>query len=438
LVVCRFIRSGSNLKVFEYWQDNLYPPLMVGKDELHHIYRALDLLCQHKEEVEQSLFWFNRDLLSMDVDVVLYDLTTLRFESTREDLGELRRFGYSKERRSDCTQVVLGLLVDTQGIPLGFEVYPGNTFEGQTLEDIVSRLRHKFHVRRFIFVADRGLFSAKNLKHIRQICGEHEAEGGEFIVGMKLGVFKQREAEFYNRAHFHAINEELSIYETTHQQDRCIITWSKARAERDYKAREDILSKIAKKLNGKKNNTKKFVSNTNYRKYLDGLDQGQLQLNQKAIDEATRKDGFFGVVINVKDMSAAQVVTAYKNLWIIEDAFGEIKGNLKARPVFHWSDERIVGHLTLCFLAYFCEAHMTKLLREHHVELESAAISEGIIKQRALTVVESMRELADVRAIPVKMKGKTFWLRTDIKGNAAHLFKLLGVRIPPKLLTVAE
>ena len=437
LVVCRFIRPGSKLKVFEYWQDKLYPPLMAGKDELHHIYRALDLLYQHKEEVEQSLFWSNRDLLSMDIDVVLYDLTTLRFESTREDLGELRRFGYSKERRSDCTQVVLGLLVDTQGIPLGFEVYPGNTFEGQTLEDIVNRLRHKFHVRRFIFVADRGLFSAKNLKHIRQSCGGG-AEGGEFIVGMKLGVFKQREAEFYDRAHFHAINEELSIYETTHEQDRCIITWSKARAERDRKAREDILNKIAKKLNGKKTNTKKFVSNTNYRKYLRGLDQGQPQLNQKAIDEEARKDGFFGIVTNVKDMSAAQVVTAYKNLWIIEDAFGEIKGNLKARPVFHWSDERIVGHLTLCFLAYFCEAHLTKLLREHHVELESAAINEGIIKQRALTVVESMRELAEVRAIPVKMKGKTFWLRTDIKGNAAHLFKLLGVRIPPKLLTVAE
>lgn len=438
LVVCRFIRPGSKLKVFEYWQDKLYPPLLAGKDELHQLYRTMDLLSQHKEDVEQALFWFHRDLLSLNVDVVLYDLTTLRFESVREDLGSLRRFGYSKERRSDCTQVVLGLLVDTQGIPLGFEVYPGNTFEGQTLDDIVTRMRDKFRVRRFIFVADRGLFSAKNLEHIRHCGGETTAEGGEFIVGMKLGVFTQRGEEFYDRTRFTPINDELSIFETTHKQDRCIITWSKSRAERDRKAREDILHKITRKLSGNKTSTKKFISNTNYRKYLSGLDQGKPQLNQKAIDEEARKDGFFGVVTNVRHMSAAEVITAYKDLWIIEDAFGEMKGSLKARPVFHWSDDRIVGHLTLCFLAYFCEAHLTQLLRDHHSQLQSLAITDGTIGSRALTVVESMRELAEVRAIPVKLRGNTFWLRTDIKGNAATLFKVLGVRIPPKLLAISQ
>ena len=157
------------LKIFEHWQDKLYPEILSGKDELHHLYRTLDLLSQHQEQIEQGLYWHDRDLLNRSVDVVLYDLTTLRFESTREDLGELCRFGYSKEMRSDCTQVVLGLLVDTDGIPLGFEVYPGNTFEGATLVDIVKRMREKFKIRRFIFVADRGLFSAKNLEHIRAL-----------------------------------------------------------------------------------------------------------------------------------------------------------------------------------------------------------------------------------------------------------------------------
>jgi hypothetical protein len=131
LVACRFIRAGSKLKVFEYWQDKLYPGLISGKDELHHLYRALDILREHKEDIEQGLFWHGRDLLSQSVDVVLYDLTTLRFESVREDMGDLRRFGYSKEMRTDCTQAMLGLLVGTDGIPLGFEVYPGNTFEGK-------------------------------------------------------------------------------------------------------------------------------------------------------------------------------------------------------------------------------------------------------------------------------------------------------------------
>ena len=412
--------------------------MMSGKDELHHLYRALDVLFAHKEEIEQRLFAYGRDLLSPPVDVVLYDLTTLRFESTREDLGELRRFGYSKEMRSDCTQVVLGLLVDPAGIPLGFEVYPGNTFEGATLVDIVRRMREKFQVRRFIFVADRGLFSAANLEHIRHGCvpvvESDPPSAGEFIVGMKLGVFKQRQDEFYDLSRFTPLGDDLSVYETTHGEDRCIITWSRARAQRDAQTRADILAKIECKLAAARVNAKRFVSNSNYRKYLSGLDQGKPQLNPAAIAQEARRDGFFGIVTNVRELSAQQVVATYKNLWIIEDAFGEIKGNLRARPVFHWSDDRIVGHLTLCFLAYFCEAQMTQLLRRHQTPLNSPAIDAEIIQPRALAVVEAMRELAEVRAIPVKVKHQTFWMRTDIKGNAANLLRAVGAAIPPKLL----
>ncbi len=436
LVVIRFIRPGSKLKVFEYWQEKLCPLYLSGKDELHQLYRALDVLALHKEEIEQRLFQRGRDLLSSAVDVVLYDLTTLRFESTREDLGELRRFGYSKEMRSDCTQVVLGLLVDTAGIPLGFEVYPGNTVEGDTLRDIVERMREKFQVRRFIFVADRGLFSAANLETIRQECGAGKSsgtEGGEFIVGMKLGVFKQRHEEFYDRSRFTRLSDDLSVYETRHGEDRCLITWSAKRAERDRLARAEVLRKIEKKL-ATRATTKRFVTNSTYRQFLSGLESGQPTINVAAIEAAARKDGFFGIVTNVQTMTLPEIITAYKNLWVVEDAFGEIKGNLRARPIFHWSDERIVGHLTLCFLAYFCEAQMTRLLRQKAVELDSLAIDQDIISPRPLTVVEAMRELAEVRAVPVRMKGQTVWLRTDIKGNAAKLLKAIGAPIPPKIL----
>lgn len=437
MIVCRFIKPGSKLKVFEYWQDKLYPEIISGKDDLHHFYRTLDLLGQHQQQIEQDLYWHDRDLLNVSVDVVLYDLTTLRFESTREDLGELCRFGYSKEMRSDCTQVVLGLLVDTDGIPLGFEVYPGNTFEGSTLIDIVKRMREKFKIRRFIFVADRGLFSAKNLEHIRAHCGNEEQ--GEFIVGMKLGVIKQRHDEFYDRSRFTKMNDELECYETTHNGDRCIITWSKKRAERDRETREDILSKIRKKL-AKKSTPRNFVSNTNYLKYVTGLKKGDPKLDEAVITAESRKDGFFGLITNVPAdrMGPTDVITAYKHLWIVEDAFGEIKGTLRARPVYHWTDERIKGHLTMCFLAYFCEAQITKLLRQKGVTLESIAIQEGTIKERPLTVVEAMRELAEIRAIPVTIKNARVWVRNDIKGNAARLFTAIGAPIPPRLLKCAE
>ena len=436
MMAARFVKPGSKLKIFEHWQSRFYPELLVGDIELHQLYRALSILSDHKEDVEMDLFWQDRDLLSAEVDVVLYDLTTLRFESTREDMGKLRRFGYSKEKRSDCTQVVLGLLLRPDGIPVGFEVYPGNTFEGHTIASIVQKIRDKFKVRRFIFVADRGLFSAKNLEALRGPTPESQSE---FIVGMKLGVFKQRHDEFYDFNKFKRINDELAVYETEHEGDRCIITWSKVRAERDAKARKDILAKIEKKLASKKVTAKNFVSNSNYQKYLTGLTDGKTpQLNQAAIAQAAKKDGFFGVITNIKEMDATQIVANYKNLWIIEDAFGEIKGNLKARPVFHWTDRNVIGHLTMCFLAYLCESLMTKALRDKNIMLESRAIKEEIIKPRALTVVEAMRELQEVRAIPVQIKSTTMWVRTDIAGNAQKLFAAIGLKPPPKVLKIIK
>jgi hypothetical protein len=435
MIVCRFFQPGSKLKIFEQWQDRLYPEMLSEKGALHHFYRSLDVLSAHKEQIEQELYWNNRDPLTLSVDVVLYDLTTLRFESTREDLGELRRFGYSKEMRNDCTQVVLGLLVDTDGIPLGFEVYPGNTFEGATLVDIVQRMRAKFNVRRFIFVADRGLFSAKNLDHIRTQCGH--AQDGEFIVGMKLGQIKQRHSEFYDRSRFTKVTDGLECYETEHNGDRCIITWSRQRAERDRKTREDILSKLTKKIAKKKKTTPKdFVTNTNYNKYVTGLQEGAPRLSEEAIALAAMKDGFFGVITNVAadTMSASKVLAAYRHLWLVEDAFGEIKGTLETRPIYHWTDDRIKGHLTMCFLAYFCEAQMTRLLRAKGVVLTSKAVREGLIEERPLTVLEAMQELAEVRAMPVKLRDHLVWVRTDIKGNAAQLLKAIGAPIPPKLL----
>ena len=427
-VCSRFVKPVSKLALYDHWLERLYPVMIDHNIGLHHIYRSLDILAESKEQIESYLYGYKKDLFSINVDVVLYDLTTLRFESTVHDEGTLRQFGYSKERRSDCTQVVLGLLTDTDGIPLCFEVHPGNTFEGKTLESIVDKIRQRFSVRRFVFIADRGLFSSKNLEHIR-------SQQGEFIVGMKLNNLAQaRQKELYDLEKFTFIGEQLAIYETSQGEDRLIITWSKSRAERDRRAREEILDKIRKKLSSGKPVSKTFVTNTNYRKYLHIPSLGKCELNEVAIKEQAKKDGFFGVITNVASMSAKEIVSNYKQLWKIEDAFGEIKGSLKTRPVFHWTDQRIVGHLVLCFLAYYCEATFTKALRKSSAQLESKSIENEIIKQRPLTVVQAMQELAKVMAVPVTIKNHTYWIRTDIPSNAQTLIKAIGMRIPPKLL----
>ena len=428
LITSRFVKPVSKLALYDRWIEKLYPVMVDHHIALQHLYRSLDILAGHKEQIEQSLYEYKKDLFSINIDIVLYDLTTLRFESTREDLGDLRKFGYSKEMRTDCTQVVFGLLTDTDGIPLSFEVHPGNTFEGNTLKDIVDKMRKKFSVRRFIFIADRGLFSAGNLDHIRN-------NQGEFIVGLKMGTLKdQLQQDFYDINLFEFISDELAIRETTLGGDRCIITWSKSRAERDRKTRDDILDKIREKLSKKTSRAKNFVTNRNYQKYLILQEDKRPMLNQQAIDEQSRKDGFFGIITNVKSMSAKEIVYNYKQLWKIEDSFGELKGSLRSRPVFHWTDERIIGHLVVCFLSYLCEAHMTKALREKNDNLQSKAITGKIIKTRPLTTAMAMEELNSVLAIPVKVKSQTIWVRTDIPENAQNLLKAMNMRIPPKIL----
>lgn len=424
----RFIKPVSKLALYDNWIERLYPEMIDHDIELQHIYRSLDLLAQHKSEIEKFLYQWEKDLFTINVDVVLYDLTTLRFESTREDMDDLRRFGYSKEMRTDCTQVVLGLLTDTNGIPLCFEVHPGNTFEGNTLSSIVEKMQNKFAIRRFIFIADRGLFSFDNLDHIRN-------SQGEFIVGLKMGSMeKEMQEDFYQINNFTWINEELAVYETKLREDRCIITWSKSRADRDRKTREDVIEKIQKKIAADKKKAKKLITNRNYKKYVKIEGKDQCELNHKAIAEEAAKDGFFGVITNVTTMSPGEIVMNYKQLWKVEDAFGEIKGTLKTRPMFHWTDDRIIGHLVLCFLAYLCEAHLTKALRDSNELLEKKSITNKTIKSRQLTVVQAMDELAQVMAIPVKVRKETIWVRTDIPTNAANLMKAIGMRIPSKII----
>jgi len=429
MIACRFISPCSKLRIHDYWLDQFYPQMVNSKIELHQLYRALNLLYSHKDSIETELLAIRKKRLKLPIDVVLYDLTTLRFESTCNEEGKLRQFGYSKEKRSDCTQVVLGLLVDPEGMPLGFEVFPGNTFEGSTIHEMTKKIRDKFAVRRFIFVGDRALFSDKNFKEL-------EESKAEYVIGMKLALFKQKADEFYDINRFTFTSADWAFYETKHDERRCVITWSKDRAARDKKVREDILSKIGKKINSKKVTAKTFISNSNYLKYINGTNTGHPVINQQAIDNEAKKDGFFGIITNIKEKDSNELISIYKSLWIVEDAFGELKGFLKTRPIYHWTDKRIIGHIMVCFLAYLCESYMTKVLREQKINLLSKSIENGKIEERPLTVAMAINDLKALMAIPVSLTDRTIWVSTNVPENAKKLFDALKIKSPTKILKI--
>lgn len=401
------------------WFGKIYPELLpCGEPSLSSVYRAMDIAYKHHGDIEKKLFdrEGKRDLFNQGLDVVFYDTTTLYFESTNDKSGHLRRFGYSKEHRNDSVQVVLGLLVDGDGIPVGYELFPGNTYDSKSVPGILEKLKEKYHIKRVIFVADRGMISEKNLSDIRKA-------GLEFIVGMRLWKMEeniQKSIVDLRRYRRLGAKEKFYFREIEHNNDRLILTWSEERAERDAHIREEILAKIRRKFE-KKVDIKDFVTHQGYRQYVKGLEEGKPEIDVDAIEAAKKRDGFFGVLTNVpkESLSELEVFLKYKELWRIEDAFGEIKGPLKTRPIFHWKDHRIRAHVLACLLSYYIEAHIIKAFREDK--------AEG-------TAGEFFRALNEVYAIPFQVRSKQVWIRTEITGIAARGYQRLKLKIPERIL----
>lgn len=437
MILSRFVEPCSKRRLHREWWKKLYPELVALPEdkqalELHWFYRAMDVLYRHREDVERALFdrRGERDLFNQTIDVVFYDTTTLYFESTRKDLGQLRQKGFSKEHRSDCVQVVLGLLVDRDGIPVGYELFPGNTYDGKSVPRILDKLRNKYQLGRIIFVGDRGMVSAENIKEIR-------AANLEFILGARLWKMAAGEvAGFFDLAGYRPVGADekgelktakapkFLIREEEFRGNRLVLTWSEERAQRDARKREELVEKI-RALLAEEPTPKKLVTNKGYKKLVKGLEKGQAELDLDAIEADRKRDGFYGFLTNIpkEKMTAQEVGSRYKDLWRIEDAFGEIKGPLRTRPMFHWTDQRIQAHVLICLLAYFVEAVITRTLRQ-----ERAGFTAG----------EMFRALNEVYAIPVQVKGARAWVRNELRGAAAEGYQVLGIRPPDRVLRIEK
>jgi transposase len=426
MVLSRFIKPCSKRRLnLEQW-DKIYPGILeTDAPPLKSFYRAMDVLWKHRDDVEATLFdrGGQRDLFNQELDVVFYDLTTLHFESTNADPddGELRRFGYSKNHRKDLTQVILGLLVDREGVPVGYQLFPGNTYEPHSLPVILEKLKTKYHITRVVLVADRGIITKDNLAELFKA-------RMEFILGMKLwGMTAAWQAKVMDRSHYRTLNKagSLLMREMEYQGSRLIVTWSQERAERDAFVREEIVKKIREQLDKKNPEPKQFVTHKGYRQFLKGLNEGTPVIDEQAIAAARERDGFFGVLTNVAatTLRDEEVYDRYRDLWRVEDAFGEIKGPIQTRPMFHWVDPRIQSHVLLCLLAYYVEATLIRDLR----------------KAKALfSVGQWFRALNEVYAIPVDVRGTRAWVRNEIKGIAAEGYEHMRLKLPDRVLKIEK
>lgn len=335
--------------------------------DLQSVYRMMDKLDDSASQKAQGLALQSaQGLLKEKIDVLLYDLTTLYFESFNED--DLKQNGYSKDMKFNQPQVVFALLVTQQGLPVGYEVFPGSTYEGHTLLKVLLQLKKKFRLNKIIFVADSGLCNDTTLNLL-------ETEGYSFVVGARLKNMSNQikdkilDHESYR---FVRIDDEEWKYKDLKIKEgrRLLINYNKKRAAKDKHDRDKAITKLLKKLKKSKKNPKDLISNYGYKRYLEIQGDMTIGISNKKLVEDQKWDGLHGVVTNIKDMSIDSIFNHYKDLWQIEESFRINKHDLRIRPIFHWTPERIKAHLLLSFMAFTCVRNL-----EYRVALQSEKLS---------------------------------------------------------------
>jgi len=351
----------------------------------------------------------DRDLFSQEWDLVFLDTTSVYVYRDTETAW--RKRGYSRDRRPDLPQVVLGVAVDRRGWPVSWEVFPGHTADPAALEAMIAKLRERFWIRRVIVVTDRGMMGENSLKLFTD-----KRLAYDYILGCRMR--KQREVgeEVLERAgRYREVTSNLKVKEVRVGDHRYIVCLNEKEARKDAAAREAILKRLEEKLSG---GAKSLLGNKGYARFLT-MAKGSLRINEEAVAVEARYDGKFVLRTNT-DLPAAEVAQTYKSLWRVEQTFRETKSTLEVRPIFHHNDETTIGHIVAGFLALRLEVDLQRRLDERGVEASWPKL---------------MRNLAQVQAVRVELGGKTYLLRTDLEGSAHQAFKAAGVR-PPSPVTM--
>ena len=427
-VLHRLLVSGSDRFCNQWRRDHVID----GAEglELHQLYRATAFLGEEvldqaqatpfsprctKDLVEEALFARNRNLFS-SLDLVFFDTTSIYFEGQGgTDLG---RKGFSKDHRPDLNQMIVGVVLDDQGMPLCCEMWPGNTTDVKTLVPVVERIRNRFHVVNSCLVADRGMISQETLNVL-----EDPASTTPYILGVRMRQLKEVREEVLARAgRFQEVTpvgtstkdpSPLKVKEVWLGEKRYIVCLNPKQAVKDAADREAILEALRDKLI---KNPKGLVGNKGYRKYLK-IQRGSVTINMAKVKQESRFDGKWVLQTNTK-LPAATVALKYKELWQVEQAFRDIKTMFETRPVFHKCTETIRGHVFCSFLALMLRKELYRRLEAHGHSFEWADIKQDL-KALQETIVED--------------DGKRLAVRSQCLGTCGKVFQSVGVAIPPTI-----
>lgn len=402
MVLNRLCDPKSKLSTIR-WKETIYEPSW-DNIQLHDLYRALDWLMKRKDSIEVQLFKGIRNLFNQDVDLMLFDTTSISHWGSGENAQELLKFGHPKNKRNDLKQLMLGLLMTKDGIPIGHEVYPGNQVDLKSFPLIVGKVREKFQLGRVVWVCDRGMISNENLDML-------EGLKQEYIIGVRM-----RQLEGGLRAAllddhllgYAKLSGNLFVKERELNSRRYIVCHNPEQAKIDAVNREHFKGIIQRKVVEKSD--KSWIVKNGFKKYLKLKEDIIEEIDYERLEKEKIYDGKWILLTNTK-LSYSEVARYYKSLCQIENAFKELKSTLDVSPIYHWTEKRIRGHIFMCFLALVLELGFRKRLG----------------KESYSKVMDDLKQL---HAVLTKVKDKLFLKRTDFAGKGDLAFRAVQLQIP--------
>lgn len=384
--------------------------------ELHHLYRSLNYFYKHKDQIQEHLFRKQRYLTDLALDVVFYDVTTFYFDSEVVQEGALRQMGFGKDGKIGHTQVLFGLLSDQAGNPVGYEVYSGNTYEGHTFIKAMEQLRRKYKLKRVVVVADSGMMSRENIERLQQ------HTDFEYIVGDRPKNMKSGIQDYLcNRQNYEQVAVKqpdgtiisLQYALMEHDGRLLVATYSEKRARKDAHERLKKIEKGQQLLKSPHQIQKKakmfYLKNTDDNKHKYELDDAKIKRD-------ARFDGILVLSTNALDLTVPQVLKQYKELYQIEHSFRTFKSFFETRPMFHWTNERIEGHLCVCYIAQCMLAYLKNTLKDNSIQ----STEENI--RRIFSALQ-------VSQIRVNLHHDPLWLASNVDEQTQNILKTLKLPV---------
>jgi len=351
LVLSRLSYPASKAATVEYLKNHFDEDI-----DLSGIYRYLDKLGDRQCQIVQRIsVEHTRKILGGFIGVIFYDVTTLYFETDRED--ELRKTGFSKEGRHSNPQIILGLLVSMDGYPLAYCIHEGNKYEGHTMLPVIEAFVKEYGLDEFIVVADSGLMNNDNIEELERL-------GYKYIIGAKI---KTEKKELQQEILSHP-KEDRRMFEIDKGKGRrLLVGYTDNRASKDACNGDKGVRRLEKAYR-RGSLTKENINKRGYNKFLDINSQVDVSINYDKIARDAAWDGLKGYLTNTS-IPTEQVYTAYHNLWNIERAFRIAKSKIEIRPMFHFTRRRIEAHVCICFVALKVYKELERVLKETDIRM---------------------------------------------------------------------